>query len=372
LSQTSPIFSQISPDPDLALEASLAKCATSTQDGWMTALPVLEPVARDLLVDVALAWLVGHVDLLVSCPAWQELQPKPFTEAAKSMILQVAEVQKEHDDKVEKENGNQDKNMEGDDGEEMTMEVLQHSGGCCPDSDSDSEAKDGGDEEKYEEANEEDKKNDLEEEEKNDECDTVFVIAVPSDTDSTTVEEDVEKDDDKVKEEKNKRKETEETELPIETELLSWRGSANLQTQETLVRAVVSQWVGAASVTSASEAIRLATPGDGKLFDMLMEDVTQRWSAAEHQNEVLEGGRHEGDKSAAVAAARKQADSVVRAECDETVGMLRSQLAEARSREEQDLERHEKYINDLRVRVNAAFPAETSIARRGCLFNMFF
>jgi len=52
--------------------------------------------------------------------------------------------------------------------------------------------------------------------------------------------------------------------------------------------------------------------------------------------------------------------------------MLRSQLAEVRSREEQTIERQQKYIDDIRLRVMAAFPAQTAIARRGCLCNMFF
>lgn len=363
----SPIFSQMSPDPDLVLEASIDKCAASAQDGWMIALPVLEPVAKDLLADVALEWLVGHVDLLVSCAAWQKLQPSPFTQAAKAMIQNIGSFHLAEAGKSQVVKGDYGGEKRGRSKLKTEME--------------EDEGTDKGDEESYEEAQDAEKNNMVEEGKAlmNLDCESELTLVIPvaSDTDTTgdtTVEED-EKEGDQVKETPEKFKRAPHT-YEIHTARTSPGTDESFETnsgaQDFLVRKVVAQWVGAASVTSASEAIRLASTGSGTLFDMLMEDVTERWSAAEHQNAALEGGRHEGDKTAAVAAARKQADAQVRAECDETVGMLRSQLAEAHSRQEQTVARQQKSIDDIRVRVMAAFPAETVIARRGCLCNMFF
>ena len=93
-------------NPEVAIEGPPAKRAKGPQDDWMTALTALEPVARNLLGAAALDWLVGHVDMLVACASWQDLQPRPFTEAARAMIVNIAEVQL-----VEAEEG-QDEDME--------------------------------------------------------------------------------------------------------------------------------------------------------------------------------------------------------------------------------------------------------------------
>jgi len=232
------------------------------------------------------------------------------------------------------------------------------------------------------EANKEEKKN-VEDEEKNNECDK-----------NTTVEEAVELEDDRIQEQNNRQEidlfgkygegQMSSFDPPQEEAFESLQTIPNFpdsfrtgcqekpKLQEMLVREVVSQWVGAASVTSASEAIRLVAPGKGKLFNMIMENVGERWKAAEHQNAVLGGGKHEAELSAAVSSARKEGDAKVRAECDRTIAMLRSQLAEANNREEQAKENHQKVLEDTRLRVMAAFPTEGSISRRGCLCNMFF
>jgi len=153
--------------------------------------------------------------------------------------------------------------------------------------------------------------------------------------------------------------------VPVAIALLKLQGNGECAEPE--VKKGIAEWIQKSQVQDVIRALRIAHDepsterAEISLFHLLTDAIQTRWAESEHQNAVLQGGRHKEDIAVAVKTSNQELEAKLRAEFDKSMSSLRESLSKEHKQQLTDVEtRNQIKVEDMKKKICAVLDQTSS------------